>query len=209
MNSVVFVFLFRVRLCVWGALSIREMKRRKKTITMPTQWTVIWSTARTMSPLIGPQMTCQRMTSMPGTRTRPWWMPCYMHNLSPMMEINSLTLTCTVLQTPDHCSALFYNIVPWPTNCCHQSVLWIKIPKASERDRHTVKPLILATPNPKKLKCFSYHLAVVLPIQVLSQEWRCSWSSTDKRCFNYISVIIDKQFHCLLRCDHPWRCDLY
>ena len=25
--------------------------------------------------------------------------------------------------------------------------------------------------------------------QVLSQEWRCSWSSTDRRCSNYIWVI--------------------
>ena len=26
--------------------------------------------------------------------------------------------------------------------------------------------------------------------QVLSREWRCSWSSTDRRCSNYIEVIL-------------------
>ena len=37
--------------------------------------------------------------------------------------------------------------------------------------------------------------------QVLSQEWRCSWSSPDRRCSNYIWVI------CLLGCDLYWRFD--
>ena len=39
-----------------------------------------------------------------------------------------------------------------------------------------------------KLKCF----AVVCPIhwsQVLSREWRCSWSNADRRCSNYIRMI--------------------
>ena len=53
----------------------------------------------------------------------------------------------------------------------------------------------------------------------LSREWRCSWSSADKRCSNYIWVVnnliaykdepyirdltvhlSDQQFYCLLRC---------
>ena len=34
--------------------------------------------------------------------------------------------------------------------------------------------------------------------QVLSREWRCSWSSTDRRCSNCILMI--QQLHCLLRC---------
>ena len=34
-------------------------------------------------------------------------------------------------------------------------------------------------------------------IQVFSWEWRCSWSSTDRRCSNYIWVI--NNFLCLLR----------
>ena len=29
----------------------------------------------------------------------------------------------------------------------------------------------------------------ICPIQVLSREWRCSWSSADRRCSNYIWVI--------------------
>ena len=33
--------------------------------------------------------------------------------------------------------------------------------------------------------------------QVLSQEWRCNRSSTDRRCSNYMS---DQQFYFLLRC---------
>ena len=40
---------------------------------------------------------------------------------------------------------------------------------------------------------FSYCLAAVfaesLESQMLSREWRCSWSSTDRRCSNYIWVI--------------------
>ena len=44
-----------------------------------------------------------------------------------------------------------------------------------------------------KLKCFSSRLEVVFqcPIhwnRVLSREWRCSWSSADRRCSNYIWV---------------------
>ena len=43
-----------------------------------------------------------------------------------------------------------------------------------------------------KLKWFSSRLAGLCPIywgQVLSREWRCSCSSTDRRCCNYIWVI--------------------
>ena len=39
--------------------------------------------------------------------------------------------------------------------------------------------------------------------QVLNWEWRCSWSSADRRCSNYIWVI--KKFYSLLRCDLYWR----
>ena len=44
-----------------------------------------------------------------------------------------------------------------------------------------------------KLKCFSACLAAVCPIgwsQVLSQKWRCSWSSANRGCSNYIWLII-------------------
>ena len=44
-----------------------------------------------------------------------------------------------------------------------------------------------------KLKCFLSRLAIVFPQfirrQVLSREWRCSWSSDDRRCANCIWVI--------------------
>ena len=33
------------------------------------------------------------------------------------------------------------------------------------------------------------HLCSILWSQVLSREWRCSWSSADRRCSNYIWVI--------------------
>ena len=56
----------------------------------------------------------------------------------------------------------------------------------------TVKFLIQAASNPKtymilvsSCRCFcSIHLS-----QVLSGEWRCCWSSADRRCSNYIWVI--------------------
>ena len=58
-------------------------------------------------------------------------------------------------------------------NCCQTSNI-----------RHT---------NSLKLKCFWIRLAVVFcPIhwsQVLSREWRCSWSSAERRCSNYIWMI--------------------
>ena len=45
----------------------------------------------------------------------------------------------------------------------------------------------------KKLKLFSSRLAVVcaqsIETRCLSWEWRCSWSSADRRCSNYIWVI--------------------
>ena len=35
----------------------------------------------------------------------------------------------------------------------------------------------------------------------LSREWRCSWSSADRRCSNYI----EQQFNCLLKCALYYR----
>ena len=40
-----------------------------------------------------------------------------------------------------------------------------------------------------KRKRFPYHLCPIHWNQVLSREWRCSWSSTERRCSNYIRVI--------------------
>ena len=36
--------------------------------------------------------------------------------------------------------------------------------------------------------------------QVLSREWRCSWSSADRRCSNYIWVISNFNFQCWPGC---------
>ena len=59
----------------------------------------------------------------------------------------------------------------------------------------TVKLLIQVAPNTKTyiyILCFACGLAVVFarPLnQALSQEWRCSWSSADGQCSNYICAI--------------------
>ena len=56
---------------------------------------------------------------------------------------------------------------------------------------YTVKFLIWNAPNPN-LKWFSSRLTLALPNPLkpgVSQEWRCSWSSADRRCCNYIWVI--------------------
>ena len=55
----------------------------------------------------------------------------------------------------------------------------------------TAKLLIEGTPNP--VVFYLIHWS-----QVLSREWRFSWSSADRRCSNYIWV--DQQFYFLLCC---------
>ena len=52
---------------------------------------------------------------------------------------------------------------------------------------NTVKPLISGSPNPKtQMLLVSSRLAVVHWSQVLSREWRCSWSSAESWCPSYI-----------------------
>ena len=56
----------------------------------------------------------------------------------------------------------------------------------------TVKSLIYDAPNPKTYMIIVLSCSCLCPIhwsQVLSREWRCSWSSADSRCSNYIWVI--------------------
>ena len=58
----------------------------------------------------------------------------------------------------------------------------------------TVKPPIYNTPNPQTQMFSSSSCRCLCPIhwsQVLSRERRCSWSSADRRCSNYIWVIND------------------
>ena len=48
--------------------------------------------------------------------------------------------------------------------------------------------------NPKTQKLLVSSCSCLYPIswsQVLSWEWRCSWSSTDRRCSNYICWVIN------------------
>ena len=81
---------------------------------------------------------------------------------------------------------LLVDLISWSTNLsklCQSTLLW-----------PTVKHLVQVAPNPKvymflvsssSCSCFrSIHWS-----QVLSWEWRCSWSSADRRCSNYIWVI--------------------
>ena len=59
--------------------------------------------------------------------------------------------------------------------------------------RATVKSLIQDTPNHKKFFLVSSCscLFTIYWSQTLNREWRCSWSSADRRCSNYIWVIIN------------------
>ena len=53
----------------------------------------------------------------------------------------------------------------------------------------TVKPLIWYAPNPKTYMILFSTCSCPCPIhwrQVLSRDWRCSWSSADRWCSNYI-----------------------
>ena len=57
---------------------------------------------------------------------------------------------------------------------------------------YTVKPLVLVAPNSKTYMFLVSSCSCLRSIhwsQVLSWEWRCSWSSADRRCSNYIWVI--------------------
>ena len=56
----------------------------------------------------------------------------------------------------------------------------------------TVKSLTEATPNPKTYMFLISACSCLCTIywsQVLSGKWRCSWSSPNRRCSNYIWVI--------------------
>ena len=56
----------------------------------------------------------------------------------------------------------------------------------------TVKHLVLVAVNPKIQMFLISSCSCLCSIhwsQVLSREWRCSWSSADRRCSNYIWVI--------------------
>ena len=57
---------------------------------------------------------------------------------------------------------------------------------------YTANFLLQVTPKPKTYVILISSCSCLCPIhwsQVLSWEWRCSWSSADRRCSNYIWVI--------------------
>ena len=60
--------------------------------------------------------------------------------------------------------------------------------------RSTIKPQVKAAPNPKTSMFPVPSCSCLCPIhwiQVSSREWRCCWSSADRRSSNYIWVIND------------------
>ena len=70
---------------------------------------------------------------------------------------------------------------------------WMAFPVAvPNTDWSTVKSLISDAQNPNTLKILILSCGCLCRIswsQMLSREWRCSWSSADRRCSNYIWVI--------------------
>ena len=76
--------------------------------------------------------------------------------------------------------------MPFPHTQISQTNLDImvgmKIPHTQARNGITVKPLIYGASNPNTLMCLVSSGSCLCPIywsQVLSREWRCSWSTDD------------------------------
>ena len=87
-----------------------------------------------------------------------------------------LQLPCPLL---DYCG---YDRCRYPTQLSGTPVI----------SEHTVKSLIWDAPNLKNWMLLVSSCSCFYPIRwthVLSWEWRCSWSSADRRCSNYIWVI--------------------
>ena len=65
---------------------------------------------------------------------------------------------------------------------------WLSLPL----HQSTIVSLIQGAPNPKTWMFLILSCSCLCPIhwsQVLSREWRCSWSSADRQCSSYIWVI--------------------
>ena len=73
---------------------------------------------------------------------------------------------------------------------------------------NTVQPLIWAAPNTKTEIVLVSYCSYLCPIrwsQLISREWRCSWSSADRRCSNYIwvtTIVIAYQDVCYVKRFH-------
>ena len=92
-------------------------------------------------------------------------------------------------------------VLRWGPDSPHKcSVIWraftfhgFIMPLRNFSLNNTVKFIIQVAPHIPNFKCLLTRLAVVFcPIhwnQVSSWEWRCSWSSANRRCSNYIWMI--------------------
>ena len=101
------------------------------------------------------------------------WLLAHNHVKTFIQIINSLSDPFSIL-----------SLCPFSLKACH---LWYAVQKTC-----TVKPLVEIAPNPKTQLFLISSCSCLCPIhwsQMLSWEWRCSWSSADRRCFNYIWVI--------------------
>ena len=75
-----------------------------------------------------------------------------------------------------HCNIYFHSHHPCSVSSCI----------ADKTKWSTVKSPIWGAPNTKTVM---FLVAQYIHNQVLSGKWRCSWSSADRRCSNYIWVI--------------------
>ena len=69
---------------------------------------------------------------------------------------------------------------------------WLPHYKGSKPEELIVKHLVYDAPNPKTWLFLVSSYSCLCPIHqshVLSREWRCSWSSADRRCSKYIWMI--------------------
>ena len=82
--------------------------------------------------------------------------------------------------------------VSWPPYLSHLQFIEWQLYNMWYVPRIAVKSLIYGAPNPTTWMFLVSTCSCLCPIhwnQVLSQEWRCSWSSAGRRCSKYIWVI--------------------
>ena len=118
-----------------------------------------------------------------------YWRDLFWGSITYAIVVNNLATQGTGATATLCLLWIFGNIRAWKTDGWslggdedgYQDVFWC-----------TVKSLIWDAPNLKDSVIIVSSCSCRYPIcwsQVLSREWRCSWSSADRRCSNYISVI--------------------